>query len=91
MPLTTLLYIHWAFLDRYRNQTQEATSTWRHIVMILGAKIQKPKSFENFRGISLIDVLAKWYMACLIELAKVDLQKVPKHWWDEVLIFGYLE
>ena len=33
-------------------------------------KCKNPGTFQEFRGVTLIDTLSKWYMLCLVELAK---------------------
>ena len=50
------------------------------------AKIKNPTMLQHFRGISLLSVLAKWYIGCLIIVAK---KPTPLLCWGSVNVVGF--
>eukprot|EP00973_Karenia_brevis_P041712 5773398-Karenia_brevis.AAC.1 len=77
------------FLARFHAKDLSRPTFWAHIVMILINKIGHPKALDDFRGISLIAVLAKWYMTALMLLVKSEVRMIRHVRWDRLYIFGF--
>ena len=48
-----------------------------------------PKTFKDFRGISLLSVLAKWYMGGLMELIRDWVSTSTAGRWTSLMVFGF--
>ena len=59
--------------------------------MIFISKIGHPTDLDDFRSISLISVLAKWYMAGLMILVKRSVAQMKSWRWRRLMIFGFEE
>ena len=61
------------FISRYSRQEgafeDSGPESRSHVVVFLLAKKQCPLEWSDFRGIGLLDVVAKWYMGSLVALA----------------------
>eukprot|EP00973_Karenia_brevis_P067259 9352605-Karenia_brevis.AAC.1 len=55
------------------------------------AKVRDPKDFVDFRGITLISVLAKWFMNAVMLLIKKAIAEMSNPRWSQCYIFGYEE
>ena len=53
-------------------------------------KNSRPKCLDNFRGISLISVLAKWYMTGLMVLVRERVHQMRlSSRWSRIMVFGF--
>ena len=86
LPLTFLFVLLQVFQDRFAGVVVEDVKSWSTIVLILLNKIPNPAVFDHFRGISLLDVVSKLYMGCLMRI--VARYPAPKS-WSNVCSFAY--
>ncbi len=49
------------------------------------------KTLADFRGISLLDAIRKWYAAALLSIAKRWVKQTLKEQWNAFFIFGFEE
>ena len=87
LPLSMVYLILDTFRERYANPNLNDTiESWNHILMIFIPKKSHCESFEDFRGISLLDGFQKWYLKTLIIMAK---ECSPTSIWSSAAIFGF--
>ena len=86
LPIAAVYAVVDMFSLRYSGEVVEDLETWRTVIMIFLQKVANPTQLKQFRGISLLSVMSKWYMQCLYILAK-RCQR-PKA-WDRVCIYSY--
>ena len=70
------MVVHACFVLRYMGDPTSTDLSWSLIELILIGKVRNPKEFKDFRGISLINILAKWYMAGLMDIARQEVAKM---------------
>ena len=70
LPIAAVYVVTDLFQRRYAGSSFESILSWTKIVLVFINKISKPKQMKDFRGISLLSVMSKWYMGCLCILAK---------------------
>ena len=70
LPIVVVYLVAHFFAERYESNESDHIESWRHIVLVFLAKMRLPTTLrKSFRGISLLSVLCKWYVGCLIALA----------------------
>ena len=47
-------------------ELMQAPTSWQHMLMICLNNVGLPSQFTQFRGIALLDAMAKWYMAAVV-------------------------
>eukprot|EP00973_Karenia_brevis_P038328 5284143-Karenia_brevis.AAC.1 len=52
-------------------------------------KIKNAVDLDDHRGVSLLSVMSKWYMAGLVRLAKIDISRRRYPEWSRVCCFGF--
>ena len=63
LPWMIVYIIHCAFVRRFKGCTTGEPLSWRKVSLIFLAKVKNATNLPDFRGIALLSVLAKWYMA----------------------------
>ena len=68
LPLTLCFYFLEICKQRYFGGEEliQAPTSWHHILLIFLNKVGLPSRFTQFRGIALLDAMAKWYMAAVV-------------------------
>ena len=66
LPLVVSLFIYTAFHRLFVFGDVATPESWRTILLIMLAKHAFPKLFSHYRGISLLDGVAKWYSGALM-------------------------
>ena len=86
--LVTLVFMIASILaKRYSGECVESIDSWGQILMVFLAKVSSPKELARYRGISLLSVMGKWYMSCLVILAQASPKPAA---WRHVCVFGYV-
>ena len=65
LPWTMIMEVAALFdatLEKSEGMDQETRESWAEILLIWLRKVQHPQGLEDLRGISLINVLPKWFM-----------------------------
>ena len=91
LPSCVVYIIHQLFLHRFHGDTQDEPIGWRQLYMIFLAKVRTARTMQDYRGITLISSLAKWYMACIVMLLKSQVRRYSGQRWRQLLIFGFEE
>ena len=86
LPMIAVYMVANLFARRYSGEVCEQVETWKSIAMIFLPKVASPECLDQFRGISLLPVMSKWYMQCLYILARRS--PLPKA-WNMVAVFSY--
>ena len=68
-----------AFNARLRGQTVETMKSWLIMTLIFLNKKNVPKNMKEFRGIGLLDCFSKFYVGCLMSVAKRI--SILENWW----------
>lgn len=63
--------------------------SWSHIRLFLLPKINKPETWEHFRGICLLHVMSKLYMAGVMLLTRSWAEQHLDSSWTSGLLFGF--
>ena len=56
----------------------ETKKNWAEILLICLKKMMAPKNLEQLRGISLLNIMPKWFMLCVMDI--VDVIPEPQVW-----------
>eukprot|EP00973_Karenia_brevis_P069173 9617223-Karenia_brevis.AAC.1 len=86
LPIAAVYIVADLFAKRYSGENSEDVESWRTVLMIFLPKEASPQCLTEFRGISLLSVMSKWYMQCLYILAKRS--PLPKP-WNTIAVFSY--
>ena len=86
IPMAVVYMIVHMFAERYAGNTAESVENWRLIILTFLAKEVRPSKMADFRGISLLSILGKWYMGCIMILA----HRCPRpESFQDICIVGY--
>ena len=87
LPIVAVLEIGELFNDWYMGLLDEDVEFWKKICMFFIRKESSRKrlALSDFRGISLLSVVLKWYICALVLL--LDATPVPEP-WSEVPVGG---
>ena len=77
------------FVQRFAGDVRGEPTSWRHLVLQFLAKSKQAERFEQFRGVRLTDVLAKWYMQGLMILLRRKARHIKNEAWHQLMIFGF--
>ena len=67
LPITVMYLIFKMMRDRYTGETTEVIDSRRNIILtFLEKTAAKSVGMKHFRGICLLDLVAKWYMSCVL-------------------------
>ena len=83
--------VHGMFLRWLRGAMQSGPPSLRRLVITLLAKVKNASKLDEFRGIALLSVMAKCYMASLMILLREHAWKQMGGQWTRHLIFGFEE
>lgn len=91
LPWQAVLELDGLFRDLYQDPSASMPDMWRVLRLTMLPKFARTSEHRNFRGISLIDAMAKLYTASLTRLLRCELQAcAPSDYWHP-LVFGYEE
>ena len=82
----TVHSIHDLFLERYSGDSGEPVEEWARIIQMFIPKESRPKRMTDYRGISLLSTLLKWYTNCLVILHERTAY-APQ--WSSLGTFGF--
>lgn len=75
----------------YEDPSTSMSDVWRVLRLTMLPKVSKASELRKFRGISLIDAMAKLHTASLTRLLRCELQACAPSDYKEPLVFGYEE
>ena len=87
LPIIVVYYITKTFQDLYSGSLRDGVQSWKVILLVFLAKYGKANKLSEFRNISLLSVMGKWYMSCLTILAA---RSPPPRKWSKHCVFGYV-
>ena len=76
-----------AFNARLKGKTVETMRSWLIMSLVFLNKTQVPRKMKDFRGIGLLDCFSKFYVGCLMSVAKRTTRL--EHWWLKVVSMAY--
>jgi len=91
LPFQVVLKVHEAFAARYEGIAVEEVMSWRTLVLMLIPKERRTVLLAKHRGISLLSVFSKWYMAILTEMCKASVAERMTAQWRTVCCYGFEE
>jgi hypothetical protein len=91
LPWAVVYIIHCLFARRFHGRIAGEPPSWRRLMLVFLAKVRNAVELNEFRGIALLSVLAKWYMACIMVLLREYTRQRMGRSWTRHLIFGFEE
>ena len=79
LPLTVVAIVHSHFVARYRGWWVEDLPQWRELLMFFLQKIKNVKNVKDYRGVTLLNLLSKWYCGTLMLIYEEDTVR-PARW-----------
>jgi len=70
-------------------RAQEELSSWKLVSLAFIGKVKNPSSMKEFRGISQLDVIGKWYMKCLVAIAQKSVPLIFRVKWNSVNSYAF--
>ena len=89
LPWLAAMHVHNMFVQRFRGDTSGEPEGWRRAHIVYLAKTVHPTTFKDFRGISLLSVLSKWYMGGLMEFMGDWMSTSCPNRWRSLMVFGF--
>lgn len=86
-----LMELDGLFRSLYEDPSKSVPDVWRMLRLTMLPKVSRASELCKFRGISLIDAMAKSYIAALTRLLRCELQACAPSDYKRPLVFGYEE
>ena len=67
---------------------REQVQSWDTILMVFFTKFAGASNFADFRGISLLACIRKWYVGTLVALVEAA---PVRHPWNQVMALGFVK